>query len=166
MRGAGRGEISFVGVVRPLAIVDVLDQLRYQEIEVRIALSMSVARKIHRHSVHVHGEVGAMVEIEAAQEVLIRLSGAAVLRDDHAGNDLQNFRRPQQRPVLELLFVDRSLARRVGFARQAFLVRVHYDRLAPGQSCRERLHYGPGSQRDQNSRTMCLEIAFNFLPDK
>ena len=44
-----------------------------------------------------------MIEIEAAQEILIRFAAAAVLRDDQAGNDFQQLTRAQRRPQVELL---------------------------------------------------------------
>ena len=48
------------------------------------------------------GEVGAVIEIEAAQEVLVRLAVAAVLGDDQPRHDLEHFARAQHRAILEL----------------------------------------------------------------
>ena len=53
-----------------------------------------------------------MVEVEAAQKVLVRLPRAAVLRDDHAGHELEHVGRPQRRPRLDLALADAALGRR------------------------------------------------------
>jgi hypothetical protein len=43
-----------------------------------------------------------MIEIEAAQEHLVRFAGAAVLRDDHAGHGLEDLPGAHPRPRIEL----------------------------------------------------------------
>ncbi len=43
-----------------------------------------------------------MIEIEAAQEVLVRFPIAAVLRDDEAGHDFEQFTGAQHRPQVKL----------------------------------------------------------------
>ena len=59
-----------------------LDRLRYQEVQVRITLTMSMRPHIDGHPVEPRGEVSAMVEIEAAQKHLVGFSRSAVLRHD------------------------------------------------------------------------------------
>ena len=58
-------------------------------------------------------EVGAVIEVEAAQEVLVGLALAAVLRDDDARHGLEHFAVAHERPLVELLRGDRALARRL-----------------------------------------------------
>ena len=55
---------------------------------------MAVRRHVDRHAVDACREVGAVVEVEAAQEVLVGLAVARVLRDDHAGRRFQEFAGP------------------------------------------------------------------------
>lgn len=57
-----------------------------------------------------------MIEIEAAEEKLVRLSRARMLRDDHARHRLHDFPRSQQRPARELLRADHAFIRRAGDA--------------------------------------------------
>ena len=52
-----------------------------------------------------------MVEVEAAQEVLVGLAVAAVLRHDEARNGLQQLAGAQHRTGFELRARDRALAR-------------------------------------------------------
>jgi hypothetical protein len=52
---------------------------------------------VDRHALDRDGEIGAVVEIEAAQEVLIGLSLAAVPRDDQARRGFEQFARPGRR---------------------------------------------------------------------
>ena len=62
------------------------DQLGDQEVDVGIALAVAVGAHVDRHAVDRDGEVGAVVEVEAAQEILVGFALAAVLRDDEAGH--------------------------------------------------------------------------------
>jgi hypothetical protein len=48
------------------------------------------------------------VEVEAAQEILIRLAVAAVLRRDEAGHDFEHFGRTRQRTVFDLFAGDEA----------------------------------------------------------
>ena len=54
-------------------------QLGDQEVEIRVALAVRVRRHVDRHAGDRRREVGAVIEVEAAQEVLVGLALAAVL---------------------------------------------------------------------------------------
>ncbi len=71
VRRTGRREVAVRGEVRPLAVGNAFHQLRHQEVEVGVALAMAMAGHVDRHAGHCGGEVGAMVQVEAAQEVLV-----------------------------------------------------------------------------------------------
>ena len=58
-------------------------------------------------------EVGAVIEVEAAQVVLVRLALAAVLADDDARHGFEHFAGAHDRPRVELPRRDRALARRL-----------------------------------------------------
>ncbi len=73
---SGGGEIARVGVVRTLAIAETLDQLGDEEIQVRVALAVGVGGQVDRYTVDRGGEVRAVIEIEAAQEILVRFAVA------------------------------------------------------------------------------------------
>ena len=107
---ADRGEIAFVGEVRSLADIDRADQFGDQEIQVGIALPVRMGAHVDRHFVDRDGEIGAVVEIEAAQEILVGLAVAAVLGDDQAGNDFKRFRGPGKRPRVDFRAADIFLA--------------------------------------------------------
>jgi len=68
---------------------------------------MRASRCVHGHTGNGCREVGAVVEIEPSQVVLIGLALAAVLADDHAGNGLEHFTDPHDRPCFELRRRDR-----------------------------------------------------------
>ncbi len=57
-----------------------------------------------------------MIEVEAAQKILVRLPVAGVLRDDQAGHDFEDLAGSKQRPVLELLMQHAAFAGRAGDA--------------------------------------------------
>jgi hypothetical protein len=52
-----------------------------------------------------------VVEVEAAQEHLIRLTRAAMLRDDESGHHLEDLAGPQPRPRVDLVGADDALRR-------------------------------------------------------
>src|SRR5207237_5241927 len=88
MRGTCRRKVSFVRVVRAFPIVNMVDQLGNQKIEVGVALAVAMARQIYRHAVHMHGEIGAVMQIEDSEEVMICLAAVAVMRYDNYGDGL------------------------------------------------------------------------------
>jgi len=107
-----RGEIALVGEIMSLADVDRTDQFGNEEIQVGISLTVRVGAHIDRHLVDGDCEIGTVVEIEPAQEVLVGLAVAAVLGDDQARNDFKRFRRPGERPVVDGVAADIFRARR------------------------------------------------------
>ena len=66
-----------------------------------------------------------MVEVEAAQKILIRFAAAGMLRDDQAGDRLQNFSGTKNRTILNFLGTHRSLSRGVRNSHQIILAAVH-----------------------------------------
>ena len=88
---APRGEVSDICDEWTLAVIDSLDQLWDDKIEICIALPMCVCAQIDRYIVHREGEVRSVIEVESAQEILIRFSFSAVLSGDDAGDSLENF---------------------------------------------------------------------------
>ena len=72
-------------------------------------------------------EIGAVIEIEAAQEILVGLAVAAVLRDDEARHGLQQLAGAQHRAGFELRARDRALARRLHFADELVALRGDHD---------------------------------------
>ncbi len=118
-RRARRTEVAILRVVNTLLVIHPLDQLGNHAVQIRIALAVPVRRQIHRHPVEKRREIGAVIEVESAQEILVRLPAAGVLGDDHAGDGLQNFPRPEQGTGLQLRGADRALRRRIGQSKQA-----------------------------------------------
>ena len=152
VRRAGRGEVSLRCEAGTLEVVDAIDQLRDEEVEVGVALAMRVRAQVDGNAVQGGGEVGAVVEVEAAQEILVRLSRAAVLRDDQPWHQLQHLAGPEDGAVLDQLPVDPSLARRVGSADRILVVSFDVDVLhvaGIGRGLRARQ---PGHQRCEEQR--------------
>ncbi len=73
---------------------------------------MAVRRQIHRHAGNRCREIGPVIEIEATQIILIRLSLAAVLTDRDAWHCFEHFAGPHHRPGVELSGGDGALAGR------------------------------------------------------
>ena len=118
---AGGREVPLVRPVGPLAVLDALDQFRDQEVEVGVALAMGMGGHVGRHAHHPGGEVGAVVQVEATQVVLVGLAVAAVLGNDQAGDDFQHLAGAQQRAGGQLFLRHRAFGGAVGVARQAVL---------------------------------------------
>ena len=133
MRRPGRREIAFLGEIRPLAEADAVDQLGDQEIEIGVALAVGMGRHIDRHAADISGEIGAVVEVEAAQEILVRLAVAGVLGDDQAGHHFQRFAGAQDGHGEQALAGDHAFAAGRGDAFQIFSPGPHLDRRKFGR---------------------------------
>ena len=111
------------------------DQLRDHEIEIGIALAVPMGAHVDRHVVEPDVDVGAVIEVEAAQKILVGLAFAAVLGRDQSRHDLEHFADPRSRLLFNLLAGDNSL--RGGIRCEKGLIRLsghtHF-----GQ-CRQRL---------------------------
>ena len=85
MDRSDRGEIAFIGEVRSLAYIDRSDQFRNHEIKIGITLAVRVGAHVDRKVVDRDREIGAVIEIEAAQKILVGFALAAMLGDDKPG---------------------------------------------------------------------------------
>ena len=106
---------------------------------------MRVRWQVKRHIVEENGDIGAVVEIEAAKEILVGLAAAGVLRDDEAGNRLQYFSRAKNRTILDFLCAHRSLGARFGNSDKIILPALHIDGRA------HRAHYQRDAQRGRRT---------------
>ena len=107
---AGVAEIADVGEEGALADVERIDGLRHEEVQVGIALAVGVGAQVDRHVVDGDRNVGAVIEIEAAQEILVGLAFAAVLRHRQAGRRFKEFARARDRTRVEIVPAHRHLA--------------------------------------------------------
>ena len=100
--GAGGAEVTDLGVVGPLAVFQVIHQLRHQKVQVGIALAVGMGGHVDGQAIHLERQVRAVVQIEPAQEVLIALALTAVLGGDQPGHQFQQFGGPGDRALLQL----------------------------------------------------------------
>jgi len=121
--------------------VDRLHELRDQRIEVRVALAVAVAGQVHRDAIQRRGEIRAVVEVEPAQEVLVRLPVAGMLGGDQSGHRLQHLARPLDGPLVQMIASDVSLARRLADLQQGIRPTGDHHpvqvRLIPGANLME-----------------------------
>jgi hypothetical protein len=73
---------------------------------------MRVSAHVDRHAVDRDSQISAVIEIEAAQKILVGLAVAAVLRDDQAGYDFERLSGAGKRTRIDLIATDIFLARR------------------------------------------------------
>ena len=106
------GKISDIGEIRPFAKIDPLYRFGNDEIEIEIALPVSVRRHVDRHAVHEPGKIRAVIEIEPAQKILVRLARTGMLRGDDAGYVFDQLAGSRNRQVFEIGIADRSLRAR------------------------------------------------------
>ena len=124
---AGGVEVAEPRRVRALVDIDGRHRLRDQEVGVGVALAVAVARHVDRDAVGVDRDVGAVIGVEPADEVLIGLSAAGVLRHHQAGDLAQDVGHLGARAVLQV--VARQVDRRRGLGRRAV---VDLDDLGVG----------------------------------
>ena len=136
--GARRGEIAVLGEVRALRELHAARELGDEEVEVGVAVSVPVRRHVHRHPCHRRREVGAVIEIEAAQIVLVGLALAAVLADDDAGDRFEDVAGPHDRARVELSRGDGALARGLGDADEILLGRRRVSEVGKGRLAGDR----------------------------
>src|SRR5262249_27931891 len=82
LRAAPAAEVAELRMEYAELVIEMIDQLGNQEIQIGVALPVAVRRQVDRHAFDARLKVGAVIEIEPAHEILIRLSFARVLRDD------------------------------------------------------------------------------------
>ncbi len=112
VRRARQREVADVRAIGALAVVHALDHFGDQPVQVEVTLAVAVRAQVHRHVVDVGREVGAVVEVEAAQEVLVRLAAARVLGGDQAGDDFEQLGHAEQGAHGQVGAADGALARR------------------------------------------------------
>ncbi len=95
--GACGGEVALVGEVRSFADIDRPHQFRNQEIDVGIALPVAVGRHVDRHAVDADGEIRAVVQVKAAQKILVGFALAGMLGDDQPRHHLQRLADARER---------------------------------------------------------------------
>ena len=128
-RRARHRKVADVGAIGALAVVDAVDDFRDQAVDVEIPLAMAVRAHVHRHVVDQGREIGAVIEVEAAQEVLVGLARTGVLDGDQPGHGLEQLGNSQQRPDREVGAADGPLAGGVGPADERLAACEHDDFL-------------------------------------
>ena len=116
VEGPGGAEIADLGIIRPLAVIHALDEFGNGEVEVGIALAMAVADHVDRQAVDADRQVGAVIEVEAAQVILVGLAAARMLADDDAGDIFHDLAGAQQRAQRQVGGADRAFVGRCGDA--------------------------------------------------
>jgi hypothetical protein len=84
---------------------------------------------VDRHAVNEGREVGAVVEVVAAQQILIRLAFAAMQGDDQPRDGFEHLAGTILRHLLQLLVGDHAFARGRGRTEQPQARRGHRDFL-------------------------------------
>ena len=74
---------------------------------------MCVCAHVHGHSIHGDRQIGPVIKIETAQEILVGLPLAAMLRDQKSRGRLERFGRAGENPLVDLAALEISLARRI-----------------------------------------------------
>nr|WP_243453531.1 hypothetical protein [Polymorphobacter multimanifer] len=134
-RRAGGSEIASIGAVGALGIIDVFDCLGDDEVEIEIALAMAVAAIVERHAIEECSEVGAVIEVEAAQEILIGLAAARMLGRNEAGHNLKQFPGALQRTSIEIGAADPAFGRGIGSADKIVGATKHRDHRRNFDGC-------------------------------
>jgi len=87
----GRVEVAEIGEIGALAVMQGSDQFRDHEIEIGITLAMPMGAHVDWHVLERDIDIGAVIEVEAAQEILVGLALPAVLGGDQSRHHLEHF---------------------------------------------------------------------------
>ena len=128
VRRARAREIAVLRVVNALLVTDRADEFGDQKSRVGPALPVGVRDEVDGHAVHRRREIRAVIEVEAAQVILVGLPLAAVLRDDQSGHGLEDFAGADDRPRAELLLADMALGGGGRDADEIGLATLDHDR--------------------------------------
>ena len=123
------GEVPHAGGVGPLRRVERVDGLGDDEVQIGEALPVGVAHRVDRRAVDEEGDVGPVVQVEAAQEVLLRLAAAGVLHGEEPGDRLEHALRAEARAEAELRLPRRRLGGGEVLLRGAVAVDVDVNRV-------------------------------------
>ncbi len=74
---------------------------------------------VHRNAIDAGGQIGAVIEVEAAQEILIGFAIARVLSDHESGHGFEQLAGTHHGTRLELRARNRALSRRLDATDQA-----------------------------------------------
>src|SRR5262245_15780923 len=83
-------------------------------------------------------EIGTVIEIEAAQIVLVRLSLTAMLAHNHAWHGFQDLAGSDNRPGFQLFGCDRAFTAGRGYTDEVFLGTIQIRKIAERQWCGHR----------------------------
>ncbi len=125
----------------PFEYLDPADELWDQEVGVGVTVAVRVRRQVDRHAGNRRREVRAVIQVEAAQIVLVGFPFPAVLADDQPGYGFQQLTGPHDRPRFELLAGHGTLARGECHANEVLRRAFHVNEL------RERALAGDGDIR-------------------
>ena len=93
----GQREITTVGAIGSFAEILPRYDFRNEAVEIEISLAMAVRAQVHLHTVDVGREIRPVIEIEAAQEILVRLAAPGMLGSHHPRNRFQKLGHAKQR---------------------------------------------------------------------
>ena len=86
MHRTDRRKITLISIIGTLGVGDISREFRDEEVQIRVALTMRVCRLVDRHAIDKGTQIGAMVQIIAAQQELIGFAFATVARDLQPGH--------------------------------------------------------------------------------
>ncbi len=154
MDGPRRGEVALAGEVGPFAVGEPAHDLGDHEVGVGVALAVAVRAHVDGHAIDGDGQIGAVVEIEAAQEVLVGFALAAVLRHDQPRHGFEHLAGAVGGARLQVRARHEALTGRLGLADLACR---GVDRLHGRRTGARRLGRGRGSSQCR-SRGLLLEL--------
>src|SRR5258708_19032895 len=117
---------------------------------------MRVGWDVHRHAGDTDGKIGAMVEVEATQEILVGFAVPAVLGNDDAGNVFEDFTGTQRRTRFDASGRHPALAGGIGCPDTGLIGPEHFDfrsrDLGFSRACRFAYPFRTDLRAAENSR--------------
>ncbi len=90
--GASRaGEVAVLREIGPFTIVDAFNEFGDEAVQIGVTLAVGVGSHVDGHAIDGDEKVGAVVEVESAEEILGGFAASGVLGDDDAGDGFEDF---------------------------------------------------------------------------
>src|SRR5262249_55262604 len=96
------GKVTERCIVGTLVAIEPHDEFWNQKMEISKALSMAVAHHVDGNAVDEKRNIGAVIGVEATQEVLVGFPASRVLDGEEPGDCLDDIGGPEPRTKLEL----------------------------------------------------------------
>lgn len=108
-------------------IINVLNEFGDNKIEIGVALTVTVGAVVCGHAIDSDVKIGAVIKVEAPNEILVGLAAAGVLGRDETGDDFEELSTSQGGALTEFFMTGLAGGGGSRFAKDVFCFADHFD---------------------------------------